>query len=107
MLLLAHAGYSDKPRLHSWLSLQPTLKVLGARWKVGGEQDGERRCVAPEGDGVPVLEVVGEVPVLPPEKHSQQTFRNIQTPKTHCGYTFLYMKNKYTLKRRTVRQSQL
>jgi len=50
---------------------------------------------------------VGEVPVLPPEKHSQQTFRNIRTPKTHCGYTFQCMKNKCTLKRRTVWQSQL
>lgn len=72
MLLRAQAGYSDKPRLHSWLSLQPTLKVLGARWKVGGEQEGDRRCAAPEGDGVPVLEVVGEVPVLPPRKQKQK-----------------------------------
>lgn len=72
MLLRAQAGYSDSPRLQSWLSLQPTLKVLGARWKVGGEQEGDRRCAAPEGDGVPVLEVVGEVPVLPPGKHTNK-----------------------------------
>lgn len=70
MLLRAQAGYSDRARLHSWLSLQPTLKVLGARWKVGGEQEGDRRCAALEGDGVPVLEVVGEVPVLPPKKQT-------------------------------------
>lgn len=71
MLLRAQAGYSDNPILHNWLSLQPTLKVLGARWKVGGEQEGDRRWAAPEGEGVPVLEVVGEVPVLPPKKHTE------------------------------------
>lgn len=42
--------------------------MLGARWKAGGEQDGDRRCAALEGEGVPVLEVVGEVPVLPPAR---------------------------------------
>lgn len=67
MLLRAQAGYSDRPRLQSWLSLHATLKVLEARWKVGGEQEGDRRWAAPEGDGVPVLEVVGDVPVLPPK----------------------------------------
>ena len=66
MELRAQAGYSLSPRLQSWLSLQPTLKLLGARWKVGGEQEGESRWAAPDGEGVPLLEVVGEVPVLPP-----------------------------------------
>lgn len=71
MLLRAQAGYSDRPRLHSWLSRQATLKVLGPRWKAGGEQEGDKRCAAPEGEGVPVLEVVGEVPVLPPTRRGE------------------------------------
>lgn len=86
MLLRAQAGYSDRPILHSWLSLQPTLKVLGARWKVGGEQEGDRRWAVPEGEGAPVLEVVGEVPVLPPEKHTGTHTLNAKTVRQSQRY---------------------
>lgn len=77
MLLRAQAGYSDRPRLQSWLSLQATLKVLEARWKVGGEQDGDRRWAGPEGEGVPVLEAVGDVPVLPPKQNDKSKGKKI------------------------------
>lgn len=62
--------------------------MLGARWKVGGEQEGDRRCAAPEGEGVPVLEVVGEVPVLPPRK-----YKNTEILKCHLRGALILVKS--------------
>lgn len=70
--------------------------MLGARWKVGGEQEGDRRCAAPEGEGVPVLEVVGEVPVLPPRKY-KNTFIGLFVTVTRVtgGWSVHVWKSSY------------